>query len=139
MMELDSLITLQYPKGLGKMNQEVHEFLKDTKEIEKVSFSAMLNEEFVNTVKNSGKKQIVISGIETHICVLLTARDLLDAGYEVFIVSDAVGSRVEENYKNGLSQLKDMGCVITNVETVLFDLNSVAGTPMFKAVQKLII
>lgn len=138
-MEMQSLITLQYPKGLGQMNEEVKEPIKDAKEIAKTTFSCMLNDEFVEELKKSNKKQIIISGIEAHICVMLTARDLVEAGYEVFIAADAVGSRSEFNYENALNQLNEMGCVVTNVESIMFDLNSVSGTPTFKAVQKLII
>ena len=138
-MDMESIITLQYPKGLGQMNEEVKKSIEGSPEIAKTTFSCLLNEEFVSVLKKSGKKQIIMSGIEAHICVLLTARDLIKEGYEVFIVSDAVGSRTEFNYNNALSLLKDMGCVITNTETVMFDLNAVAGTETFKAVQKLII
>lgn len=138
-MGIECLCSLQYPKGLGRMTEGVREPIKNSKEIEKTTFSCMLNEEFVKELENTGKKQIVICGVEAHICVLLTARDLLDAGYEVFIASDAVGSRSEFNYNNGLHQLNEMGCEITNIESVMFDLNAVAGTPTFKAVQKLII
>nr|WP_289846588.1 isochorismatase family protein [Treponema phagedenis] len=80
-----------------------------------------------------------MSGIETHICVLLTVRDLIAFGYEVFVCEDAVSSRDLRNKHNALHQMNDLGAVITNVESVMFDLNSVAGTDEFKAVQKLIV
>lgn len=138
-MNMPSVITLQYPKGLGQMNDEVKAPLKDAKEIAKTTFSAMLNEEFVETMEKIGRKQVVISGVEAHICALFTARDLLEAGYEVFVASDAIGSRSEFNYDNSLEIYRDMGCYVTNVESIMFDLNSVAGTEEFKAVQKLIL
>lgn len=138
-MNLDSMFTVQYPKGLGYTNESVKASLADVEEIPKKSFSCMLDEEFVKKLESLNKKQIVISGIESHICVLLTARDLVKNGYEVFIASDAVGSRNEKNYNNALQQLNDMGCVISNVESIMFDLNSISGTDEFKAVQKLII
>ncbi|EFI42668.1 MULTISPECIES: isochorismatase family protein [Peptoniphilus] len=138
-MNINSMITVQYPKGLGYTNNSIKEFLKDTEEIEKKSFSCMLNDEFKKKISDSGKSQVVLCGIEAHICVLLTARDLIKAGYEVFIASDAIGSRSKFNYKNAMSQLKEMGCVLSNVESIMFDLNSVAGTEEFKSVQKLIL
>lgn len=137
-MNLESIFTAQYPKGLGYSNEELKSFLPEVKEIGKKSFSCMLNDEFVEEFKSKDKKQIVVSGVESHICVLLTARDLIANGYEVFIASDAVGSRSDFNYKNALQMLSEMGCVITNTETIMFDLNSVAGTDEFKAIQKLI-
>ncbi len=76
--------------------------------------------------------------METHVCVYQTSRDLLDLGYNVFIVKDAVDSRTQDNYLNGLDLLKEMGAIITNTETVLFDLLKVAGTDEFKAISKLI-
>ncbi len=76
--------------------------------------------------------------METHICVFQTARDLLSDGYDVFIVGDGVCSREKENYLNGLSLMTDMGAVITNTETVIFDLLKKAGTPEFKILSKLI-
>lgn len=138
-MKIDSLFTAQYPKGLGYNNEELKSFLPETKELPKKAFSCMLDEEFVKELKKTGKKQIIISGIEAHICVLLTARDLINEGYEVFIAADAIGSRSEFNYKNAMQMLNEMGCVVTNVESIMFDLNSISGTDEFKAVQKLII
>ena len=76
--------------------------------------------------------------METHICVFQTARDLLNDGYQVFVVSDGVCSRSKENYLNGLSLMENMGAVITNTETVIFDLLKKAGTKEFKALSKLI-
>lgn len=138
-MNMPTISTLQYPKGLGQMTEKVFNEIKDTTIIDKVTFSAMLNEEFKEKLAATGRKKVVISGVETHICVLLTARDLIEEGYEVYIAKDAVGSRAQSNYLNGIDQMHDMGAVITNVETILFDLNSIAGTPEFKKVQKLII
>ncbi|WP_455257557.1 isochorismatase family protein [Peptoniphilus asaccharolyticus] len=138
-MNLDSIFTAQYPKGLGFNNEELKSFLPDAKEFPKKAFSCMMDEDFVEELKKKNKKQIILSGVEAHICVLLTARDLIAAGYEVFVASDAVGSRSDFNYKNSLEMLNEMGCVVTNTETIMFDLNSISGTDEFKAVQKLII
>lgn len=137
-MGVETLATLQYPKGLGEMNAEVKAPIENVNTIAKTAFSAMLDEEFIKAIKATGKKQIVVLGIEAHVCVMFTARDLIDAGFEVYIPSDAVGSRSEFNYNNALHQLNEMGCVITNTESVMFDLNSVAGTETFKKVQSLI-
>ena len=77
--------------------------------------------------------------METHICVFQTVRALLEAGYEVFVAEDAMGSRTEKNSKNGMELLREMGAVISNTETILFDLAGIAGTDEFKSLQKLII
>lgn len=138
-MNIESLFTAQYPKGLGFSNEELKSILQEAKELPKKSFSCMLDEDFVKELESTGKKQIIISGIEAHICVLLTARDLVNAGYEVFVAADAIGSRSEFNYKNAINMLNEMGCVVTNTESIMFDLNSISGTDEFKAVQKLIL
>lgn len=137
-MNIESIVTVQYPKGLGHTNADLLEILK-TDEIAKTEFSCMLNQNFRDKINSSHKKQIVVVGSETHICVMLTARDLLADGYQVYVAADAVGSRDKFNHKNGLDQMDQMGAVITNVESIMFDLNSISGTDEFKAVQKLII
>ncbi len=137
-MGMKNVITLQYPKGLGPMNQEIREPLGDSIELEKSYFSCMKDEAFKAEFEKQGIKQVIITGIETHICVFQTARDLVEAGYEVFIVSDAVGSRAKSDYKNALKNLRELGCVITTTETVLFDLLKKAGSDEFKKVQNLI-
>ncbi|MDO5040998.1 MAG: isochorismatase family protein [Peptoniphilus sp.] len=136
-MNMDKLVTVQYAKGLGHTNGELMEIL-EADEIDKKTFSCMLNEEFKAKLEEKNKKQVILSGIESHICVLLTARDLIAAGYEVFVAADAVGSRSKFNYHNSLDLMRDMGCVITNTESILFDLNSLSGTDEFKKVQNLI-
>lgn len=136
-LKLPIIYTEQYPKGLGGTVPELQERLRTAKKFEKVNFSAYL-EEVKKELENTGRKKIIITGMETHVCVFQTARDLIENGYDVFIVSDGVCSRTKEDYKNGLSLMRDMGAVITNTETVVFDLLKKAGTPEFKVISKLI-
>lgn len=137
-MKMKSVITLQYPKGLGRMNEEIRSHLGDSKELEKAYFSCMKDENFKVEFEKTGIKQVIMTGIEAHICVFQTARDMIKEGYEVFIVEDAIGSRSDTNYKNALKNLREVGCVITTTETVLFDILKTARTDEFKAVQNLI-
>lgn len=128
----------QYPKGMGPTVPEIQEALPEyCYKIEKIDFSAFTNElkEILNSIK---RKTIIITGSETHICVFQTTRDLLAAGYNVHVVRDAVCSRFKENYQNGLQLMQEMGAVITNTETIAFDLLKCAGTPEFKAISKLV-
>ncbi len=136
-MKMDKLVTVQYAKGLGHTNKELLEIL-NTDEIDKKTFSCLLNEEFKAKLEQKNKKQVILSGTEAHICILITARDLIAAGYEVFVAADAVGSRSKFNYDNGLDLMRDIGCVVTNTESIMFDLNSISGTDEFKKVQNLI-
>nr|WP_300004806.1 isochorismatase family protein [Tissierella sp.] len=137
LMNIEKIATEQYPKGLGNTIALLKEYIKDEQVFSKVEFSACIDE-VKNYIKKSNKNKIILTGMETHVCVYQTARDLLDMGLDVYIVRDAVGSRTEINYLNGLDLLKEMGCIITNTETVLFDLLQKAGTEEFKTISKLI-
>lgn len=131
------IITEQYPQGLGRTVPEINENLAGCKLVEKVKFSAMVPE-LQEVLGALGRKKIVIAGTETHICVFQTVRDLVEAGFTVHVVQDAVGSRFEENYQSGLELMRDLGAVITNTETVIFDMLKVAGTPVFREMSKLL-
>ena len=135
-MEMDVIYTEQYPKGLGKTLPQLSELILSSP-YEKISFSAY-NDELKDVLFSIGKKNILVTGMETHVCVFQTVRDLLAANYNVFVLMDGVGSRAFENYKNALNLMHDMGAIITNTETVLFDLIKTAGTPDFKMISKLI-
>ncbi len=130
------LVTEQYPKGLGRTTPPVADALPDGIEpIEKLCFSAPEAEGF----DLAGRDQVLACGIETHVCVNQTALDLLDEGIEVHVASDAVGSRFENDKAIGLEKMERAGAVVTSVETALFELVGGAGTPQFKAVQKVIL
>ncbi len=128
-----ALVSEQYPKGLGPTAPEVG--LEDEPRIEKTVFSAARAEGF----DLHGRTQAIVCGIETHVCVSQTVHDLLNAGLEVHVPADAVGSRHEIDYERGLERMERAGAIVGTVEASLFELLERAGTPEFKAVQKLII
>jgi nicotinamidase-related amidase len=132
-LELPALVSEQYPKGLGHTAPEVG--LAGEPLIEKTVFSAARADGF----ELNGRDQVVVCGIETHVCVSQTVHDLLADGIEVHVPADAVGSRHELDYRRGLERMGRSGAVVSTVETVLFELLERAGTPEFKAVQKLIL
>ncbi len=133
-LEIPMLVTEQYPEALGATIGEIANLLApDTPILKKMSFDAC-NKDFMNFLKENGRKQILVTGIETHICVFQTARGLMQRGYQVHIVSDAVDSRSPENRKKALEVLRDMGAVITSTEMVIFDLLKIAGTRAFKTI-----
>ena len=136
-MEIPIVVTQQYSKGLGDTVPQINENLEGAMKFEKNTFSGCI-EEVMDHIDKTGRKKIIISGMETHVCVLQSVRDLIDQGYYVFVASDAVCSRTKVNYKNGLSMMQDMGAVISNTETILFDLLKKSGTLQFKALSKLI-
>ena len=124
--------TEQYPKGLGHTAPEVG--LADEPRIEKTVFSAVRAEGF----DLGGRDQVVVCGIEAHVCVSQTVHDLLDEGVEVHVPADAVGSRHAIDYERALPRLERAGAVVTTVEAALLELCERAGTPEFKEVQALI-
>ena len=130
------VISEQYPKGLGETVPEVAEHLPDGVEpLEKVVFAASEAEGF----DLEGRDQVLLCGIETHVCVNQTALDLLASGVEVQVAEDAVGSRSDQNKRVGLHKMERAGAVMTSVETALFELLGRAGTDEFKRVQRLIL
>jgi nicotinamidase-related amidase len=131
-LALPTLVSEQYPKGLGHTAPEVG--LEDERRIEKTVFSAARAEGF----DLGGAEQAIVCGIETHVCVSQTVHDLLADGIEVHVPADAVGSRHRIDYERGLERLERAGAVVSTVEAALFELLERAGTPEFKAVQALI-
>jgi len=136
LLNIPTIITEQYPQGLGSTVANIN--TTNCNIIEKTAFSAMQQEEFKSAIKSSGKKQIIIAGIETHICVHQTVAELLDEGYEVFVVKDACASRNKDEHKAGLDAMKQNGAKITCLEIVLFELLRSSKHPMFKPIQALI-
>lgn len=135
-MGIPVIVTEQYPRGLGGTVKEIKDHLKDYKYMEKVKFSAF--EGLQELLKDTARKTILITGSETHVCVFQTTRDLIEAGYNVHVVQDAVCSRFKENHLSGLELMKDLGAVVTNTETALFDLLKAAGGPEFKVISPLL-
>jgi nicotinamidase-related amidase len=132
-LELPRIVSEQYPKGLGPTVAAVG--LEQEQPLEKTVFSAVRAEGF----SLQGRDQAIVCGIEAHVCVSQTALDLLDRGVQVHIPADAVGSRHRIDYERGLERLERAGAIVSTVEAALFELLERAGTPEFKAIQKLIV
>ena len=136
-MKFPVIATEQYPKGLGQTVPELFELIDNENIFAKNSFTAY-TDEVKETLMALGKKKVLITGMETHICVFQTTRDLINDGYQVYIVKDAVASRTKNNFINGIELIQSLGAVITNTETAVFDLLKISGTPEFKTMSKLI-
>ncbi len=137
-LDLPVVVTEQYPKGLGATVPEVAEYLDQIEPLEKTAFSAVAADGFVGNLQDAGRDQVLLCGIESHVCVNQTADDLLADDLEVHVARDAVSSRTAENRELGLHKMERSGAVITSVETALFELLRRAGTPEFKQIQALI-
>jgi nicotinamidase-related amidase len=130
---LPVLCTEQYPKGLGPTIASIREILPSPPLV-KLHFSCGADPAFTRALAETGRKQVIAVGIESHVCVFQTCRDLLEQGYQVFVCADAVTSRFEEHRRVALELLRDLGAVITSAECSIFDLLHEAGTPEFKKV-----
>jgi nicotinamidase-related amidase len=131
-LQVPTVVSEQYPKGLGHTAPEVG--LLDEPVLEKSVFSAARAEGF----DVLDRDQVVVCGIETHVCVSQTVHDLMAQGVAVYVPADAVASRHPIDYERGLERLERAGAVVTTVEALLFELLESADTPEFKAVQRLI-
>ncbi len=132
------LWTEQNPDGLGPTIPEIKELLADLSPIPKLSFSCFGEERFQEAFDTIDRDEVLLAGIEAHVCVYQTARDLLEEGVEVHIVADAVSSRTPENKAVGLQRSEAYGATITSVETALFELLEVAEGEHFKELLKLL-
>ncbi len=131
--------TEQVPEKLGPTLPQLAELLAESSDaIPKSTFSCCGVSPFTDKLTSLNRRQILITGIETHVCVYQTTLDLLADGYEVQVVADAVSSRTPENRELGLMRMKDAGATVTGTEMALFELLRVAEGPQFKQIAKLV-
>lgn len=138
LLELPILWTEQIPEKMGSTSEPFKALLDGVSRIEKSTFSCCAEPRFLEAFQSSGKRQAILVGIESHICVYQTAIDLLEDGIEVFVVADAVSSRAPENKSFSLQALRDAGARIIPTETALFALLRDAADPRFKKLLGLI-
>ena len=136
LLHIPVVVTEQYPKGLGPTVSEIKDSLTTYSTLEKVTFDCCKGDGFLDKISSLKKGHIILTGMETHVCVLQTCLSLLKEGYFVHLVSDAVCSRKKDDYLAGRELMRDAGAVVTCTETVLFQLLEKAGTPEFKAISK---
>lgn len=136
-LELPILATEQYSKGLGPTIEPLRGFLVPERTYEKKVYSFAVDE-LLDALGQLESENVIVIGIETHVCVFQGVRQMLEEGFQVYVPVSCVSSRTVENKENALAQLRDMGAHITNLETVLFDILHTADHPQFKAISKLI-
>jgi len=137
-LDIPVILTEQNPSKLGNTMPDLKNLIKDYQPVEKMCFSCVEHLPFEQQLAASGRRQVILAGIETHICVLQTALDLIHSGYQVFVVEDCVSSRKEYTKTNALERMRQAGAVITCYESVLFELCGIAGTDEFRAVSALV-
>ncbi|OEF96203.1 hydrolase [Desulfuribacillus alkaliarsenatis] len=137
-LEIPIIVVEQYPEGLGATVDEVKGLFADWQPIEKHCYSCCENEDFINRLLAVNKNQVLLAGIETHICIYQTAVDLLSKNFDVEVVIDAVSSRTEANKNAGIEKIVSLGASFTTVEMALFELLKVSKGDKFKELLKVI-
>ena len=136
--DLPIVLTQQYTKGLGPTVEALGSRLEGIDPVEKICFSCCGEEPFNRVLDSLSRHKVILTGMETHICVLQTALDLLDSDYTVHVPWDAVCSRTDGNRDAGLRFLEHAGAIVTSAETVAFQILEKAGTPEFKEISSLL-
>jgi nicotinamidase-related amidase len=137
-LEVPVLVTEQYPRGLGRTVAPLLEAASGATVYEKMTFSCARDDAFLDALEAYDRDQILLCGIESHVCVLQTALDLVENNLQVHVAADAVGSRDPQNRESALARMGREGVIVTNTESALFEMLVVAGTPEFKQVSKLL-
>ncbi len=139
MLDVPIIVTEQYPGGLGRTAEEILLTLPDEFEpVEKTAFSAYGSDAFREKIADLGAEQVVLCGIETHVCISQTTHDLLEQGLMVHLLTDCVGSRFEHDKRAGLKKMRSSGVITSSVEMALFELMRDATHPKFREIQELI-
>lgn len=132
------VVTQQYTKGLGNSIPSLNDAIGNFSYIEKLSFSCYREPSFIKIMNRTGKRNVIIMGVEAHVCILQTALDLLYNNFNPVIVTDCIGSRRDEDKEIALWRMRDVGCIMTTAESILLELTRKAGTPEFQEISKLV-
>ena len=137
-LDMPVLVTEQYPKGLGRTVDSLLELMPGNLPVEKISFSCCGSLGFMSQLRSFNRNDILVAGIETHVCVYQTAVELLEFGYNVHLVTDCVSSRTEENKLLGIRCIEKAGASLTSTEMAVFELLRVAEGERFKAISTIV-
>ena len=132
------IVTRQYPKGIGDTIPEIKEAVGEHEPADKSTFGCMFCEDFCRKLKEVGRKTAVVTGMEAHICVQQTVLQLLDAGYQVDVPVDCIGSRTERDMMWAAERMERAGAILTTYEAVLYELMQDSKIPEFKAISKIV-
>lgn len=138
LLRIPTIVSEQYPKGLGKTVPWVANACPDAVVAEKTHFSCCDDEALMLCLDRQARRTLILCGIETHVCVLATAADLVARGYDVIVAGDAVASRRDDCRAQGLAAMRDLGALVVPTESIVFRLLRQAGTPAFKQVSALV-
>ena len=137
-LDVPVIITQQYTKGLGETVLDIRSAAGDCPVFDKITFSCFMDEAIKNAIYSSGRKTVLVCGIEAHVCVLQTVIDLIEEGYQVVLVSDCIDSRKPSDKEAALVRARQEGAIITSYEAILFELTQIAGNEKFKEISRLV-
>jgi nicotinamidase-related amidase len=137
-LDIPVIVCRQYPKAIGDIIPELQEHLGCIKPVDKMCFSCAGSEEFMEKLKSCGASHCIVCGIESHICVYQTVRDLQRLGFHTHVPLDGIASRTIENKHVAAERMRHEGATVTSVEMLLFELLQTSEHPQFKTISKLI-
>jgi len=138
-LRLPTIGTTQYQEKLGGVIPEIKELLPPLlPPFDKLCFSCYSDPAFQSEIQRSGRKQVLLCGVEAHICVNQTAHELIAAGFQVHAVADAISARTESNWRLGLDKMRQGGVLLSSVEMALFEMLHEAGTPEFREILQIV-
>ena len=137
-LEIPTIVTQQYTKGIGETIPSIAEALGDFEPIDKTTFSCMANDEFAKQIKEADKKNVVICGIEAHICVQQTTLQLLEDGYNVYVAVDCISSRSQDDMIWSITRMGEAGAIITTYEAILYEILRDSKADGFKAISAIV-
>ena len=138
-LRIPIISTTQYEEKMGGILPEIQELLPPLhSHIDKITFSGYHSPAFVSEVTRTGRRQVILCGVESHICISQTAHDLAASGFQAHVVADAVSSRTETNWKIGLDKMRQGGVLLSSVEMALYELLHEAGTPEFRDILQIV-
>lgn len=137
-LEVPIVVPRQYPKGLGDLVPEIKDALGGYTPGDKLTFSACQEPALMDEIEASGRKIVIVCGIEAHVCVIQSVIDLIAAGYTAVLVADCVSSRTAESKHYAIERAKCEGAIITTAEAILFEMTAQVGTDAFKIISKLV-
>lgn len=137
-LEVPVMVTEQYRKGLGETVPAIQEAVGNFDPMEKMTFSCCDDPQFSVRLNNMAKKNVIVCGIESHVCVLQTVIDLLESGFQPVVVEDCISSRKPLDKKIAVRRMSREGAIVTSYESILFELARISGTDTFKTISKLV-
>ncbi len=138
LLSIPIFVTEQYATKMGETSSSVLQLLENSMRVDKLCFSACGSDGVLEFIKNSNRKQVVIAGIETHICVTQTTLDLIETGYQVFLAADAISCRIPLAHEIALSRIRHAGAIVSHSESVVYEWMQKSGTDEFKRILELV-